>query len=157
MNSSPPHELQDDRCAVLPPEERFSVTTEECDHLTETEQVTGQHLQGKDELTGCPTGGRRGFFFGGPDGTTWIRHCSTCLLISSSLPANGALHSGHTCPPSSGFLLFIFPMRARKTQKENKQITLEFFKTGNPWELNDQTVLQSLINSIHIDKNMREK
>lgn len=60
-------------------------------------------------LISCPTGSRQG---PGPECTTWIRHCSTCLLISSSLPANGALHSGHTWPPSSGFLLFIFPIRA---------------------------------------------
>lgn len=56
----------------------------------------------------------------GQDCTTWIRHCSTCLLISSSLPAKGALHSGHTCPPSSGFLLFIFPIRAGKQQSKDK-------------------------------------
>ena len=57
----------------------------------------------------------------GPDCTTWIRHCSTCLLISSSLPANGALHSGHTWPPSSGFLLFIFPIRAGDGRKRERQ------------------------------------
>lgn len=56
----------------------------------------------------------------GQDCTTWIRHCSTCLLISSSLPAKGALHSGHTWPPSSGFLLFIFPIRAGKQQSKDK-------------------------------------
>lgn len=85
MNSSPPHELQDDRCAVLPPEERFSVTTEECDHLTETEQVTGQHLQGKDELTGCPTGGRRGFFSG----------------AQMVLPGSGTVPHVYSSPPHS--------------------------------------------------------
>lgn len=60
----------------------------------------------------------------GMDCTTWMRHCSTCLLISSSLPANGALHSGHTWPPSSGFLLFILPIRAgEKRQAHRRQTT----------------------------------
>ncbi len=63
----------------------------------------------------------------GQDCTTWIRHCSTCLLISSSLPANGALHSGHTCPPSSGFLLFIFPIRAGNGTGSQKKKTERHF------------------------------
>lgn len=59
--------------------------------------------------------------------TTWIKHCSTCLLISSSLPAKGVLHSGHTWPPSSGFLLFIFPIRAAnqsQSQEETQRHTI---------------------------------
>lgn len=87
--------------------------------------------------TGCPTRGSLGFF------TTWIRHCSTCLLISSSLPVKGALHSGHTWPPSSGFLLFIFPIRAEKEIKKNLKRNTETLthysnnaeKKGNPHNL----------------------
>jgi len=59
---------------------------------------------------------------GGPD--HWVyeatlnRHCSTCPLISSSVPASGVLHSGHTCP-SSGFRRFIFPIRAAAQEKRD--------------------------------------
>lgn len=82
-------------------------------HLQELEKW----LEGKGWQAVRPAVGR----VQGPDCTTWIRHCSTCLLISSSLPANGALHSGHTWPPSSGFLLFIFPIRAGKAQREREK------------------------------------
>lgn len=83
-------------------------------------EVTAQRLQEKKSWQAVPTGGRRAFST--PDYcTTWIRHCSTCLLISSSLPANGALHSGHTWPPSSGFLLFILPIRAGHGHTERKR------------------------------------
>lgn len=61
----------------------------------------------------------------GLDSTTWMRHCSTCLLISSSLPAKGALHSGHTWPPSSGFLLFILPIRAGEGRRGSGETNTE--------------------------------
>lgn len=56
--------------------------------------------------------------------STFARHWSTCLFLSSSDPERGWLQRGHTCP-SSCFRRFIFPIRAaqgkqKKTEKNNK-------------------------------------
>lgn len=98
-------------------------------YLHSCTEVIGQHLQEVKRRLFSSYKKRRGrqaarLEVGGvlsQDCTTWIRHCSTCLLISSSLPAKGALHRGHTWPPSSGFLLFIFPIRAGKAQAGQRE------------------------------------
>lgn len=103
----------------------MSVLSGDWTAATGSEKVTGQQPQEEEEIWNRLPDRREAVIGSGRglDSTTWMMHCSTCLLISSSLPANGALHSGHTWPPSSGFLLFILPIRAAEERQARRRQT----------------------------------